>query len=65
MSVNGDREEEHVNTLDDTVELLGEKRSSTREGALSTLIRDLKMNYNPEFMDKKKSYNIRSFEKSS
>jgi len=54
MSVNGDREEEHVNTLDDTVELLGEKRSSTREGALSTLIRDLKMNYNPEFMDKKK-----------
>jgi len=55
MSVDGDdREEEHVSTLDDTVELLGEKRSSTREGALSTLIRDLKMNYNPEFMDKKK-----------
>jgi len=54
MSVNGDQEEQIVSSLDDTVELLGEKRSSTREGALSTLIRELKMNYNPEFMDKRK-----------
>jgi hypothetical protein len=57
--VGSDREDEGVTfakaaTLEDNLELLGEKRGSTREGALEFITRDMRNFYRRSFVEKNK-----------
>eukprot|EP01114_Cavostelium_apophysatum_P013516 TRINITY_DN3290_c0_g1_i1.p1 TRINITY_DN3290_c0_g1~~TRINITY_DN3290_c0_g1_i1.p1 ORF type:complete len:398 (-),score=113.93 TRINITY_DN3290_c0_g1_i1:36-1229(-) len=41
-------------TFEDNIELLSEKRSSTREEALDAIVKELRYHYEPDFLEKRK-----------
>eukprot|EP01118_Nematostelium_gracile_P016287 TRINITY_DN6705_c0_g1_i1.p1 TRINITY_DN6705_c0_g1~~TRINITY_DN6705_c0_g1_i1.p1 ORF type:complete len:388 (+),score=103.05 TRINITY_DN6705_c0_g1_i1:84-1247(+) len=64
--VGSDGEEENVNregTLEDNLELLGEKRSTDREKALAFIIKDMRMHYQLSFAEKNKMTLLESFKR--
>jgi len=64
--VGSDNEEEttrSVVSLDDNVELLGEKRGSTRESALSAIIKEMKLNYQIAFAEKSRLSLVDAFKR--